>query len=178
MCFGEHKARHSLKNSDSTGGGLIFKIIKPFGHTTGGSRKPQHCIVFYFHTINLSYPNNHWTKHQRHGDRWHSFAPYRISTLISRRPQIITKTRSLAYRLHRMELPLLFLPPVQESRSIWQSGISLRSCSCCSSGVQQLPHRFLPSHELEAQTYTLVRKHMKALCNIFHYCIAKIVRAL
>ena len=74
--------------------------------------------------------------------------------------------RSLAYRLHKMEPLLLFLPPVQGSRSIWQSGISLRSCSCCSIGAQQLPHRFPLSHELKAQTNTVVGMRLRTVCNI------------
>lgn len=119
--------------------------------TTAGSWNSV--LFFVFHKINLLYPNNQWNKHQRHSDRCDSVVPYCISTLIRSQSQIITKTimRSLAYRLHKMEPLLLFLPPVQGSRSIWRSGISLRSCSCCSIGVQQLPRRFPLSHELKAQ---------------------------
>lgn len=61
------------------------------------------------------------------------------------------KRRHRAYRLHMMAPLSLFLPPVQGSKSIWQSGISLQSCSCCSIGVQQLPHMFLLSRGLKAQ---------------------------
>lgn len=78
-----------------------------------------------------------------------------------------TIMRGLAYRLHKMELLSLFPPPVQGSRSIWQSGISLRSCSCCSIGVRQLPRRFLLSHELEAKTQTMVWKNVTAFSNTF-----------
>lgn len=45
-----------------------------------------------------------------------------------------------------------FPPPVQGSRSIWRSGISPRSCSCCSSGVRRWPRRFPLSRALKAQT--------------------------
>lgn len=74
--------------------------------------------------------------------------------------------RNLAYRLHKMEPLLLFPPPVQGSRSIWQSGISLRSCSCCSIGAQQLPHRFPLSHELKAQTNTVVGMRLATVWNV------------
>lgn len=130
-----------------------LKIMKPLGYTTAIST-----LYFLLHE-KLLVPNDQWNKHQRHSDRCDRCTPCHISTLIRIWSQIITKTvmRSVAYRLHKMELLLLFLPPVQGSRSIWQSGIALRSCSCCSIDVQQLPHRFLLSHELETQIYTVVR---------------------
>lgn len=95
-----------------------------------------------------------------------------VSHFYPNQKSVITETimRIPAYRLHRMEPLLLFPPPVQGSRSTWQSGISPRSCSCCSIGVPQSPHRFPLSHELEAQTHTGMRMHLTITAAVTPSC--------
>lgn len=61
---------------------LISKIIKPLGHNSRTMKISALYFVFFFHTINLSCPNNKWNNYQRHSDRCDSFAPYYSSTLI------------------------------------------------------------------------------------------------
>lgn len=140
-----------------SGGGFHFEESKAFGTQQQQYHRNLKLVFFslqlqrffFPHTINLSFLNYPWNKHQRLSGRCDSFAPP-----IRSRSQTITKTimRSLTYRLRKMEPLSLFPPPVQGSRSIWRSGIALRSCSCCSSGVQRSPHRFPLSHELKAHT--------------------------
>lgn len=101
-----------------------------------------------------------WNRHQMYSDRCGSCADVSVQNIP---PKSLPKSiiRVLPYHLHKMGPLSLFPPPVQGSRSIWRSGISLRSCSCCSIGVQQLPHRFLLWRELETQKYLMVRKHLR-----------------
>lgn len=94
----------------------------------------------------------------------------RFCILLHHVPEIkIGKTRSMerrqAYRLHTMVPLSSFPPPVQGSRSIWQSGISLQSCSCCSIGVQRWPHMFLLSRELKSPQIRKVNKLFQYLQN-------------
>lgn len=66
------------------------------------------------------------------------------------------KKKPAFYHPRKTEPPSSFLPLVPESRSIWQSAIAPRSCSCCNIGARQSPRRSLPSRELEAQKATFV----------------------
>lgn len=128
-------------------GDLIVKNLKPAGHN---SRIIKSQTFMFFSYVLKTSPTQILNEISRVA-RCDSFAVLLSHYILKKKSKITARRRSLAYRLRKMGPLSLSPPPVQGSRSIWRSGISLRSCSCCSIGVQQLPHRFPLSHELKEQ---------------------------